>query len=61
MDGAAQNRDCVLRKSLHAQERDTEENRQLRQAFLETLRAIAPEKLIFLDESGGPHSDSLGC
>lgn len=52
VDGAPQNRPASQKKSLHAQERDTEENRQRRQAFLETLRTIAPEKLIFLDESG---------
>lgn len=40
------------KKSLHASERDTEENRQRRQEYLETVRAIAPERLIFLDESG---------
>jgi transposase len=38
--------------SLHAAERDTEANRQRRVSFVETLRAIPPEKLIFLDESG---------
>jgi len=52
MDGAAENGDASQKKSLHAHERDTEANRQRRQAFLETLRTIAPEKLIFLDESG---------
>jgi transposase len=40
------------KKSLHASERDTEENRQRRQEYLETVRAIAPERLIFLDERG---------
>jgi len=40
------------KKSLHASERDTEENRKRRQEYLETIRAIAPERLIFLDESG---------
>lgn len=40
------------KKSLHARERDTQANRQRRAAFLEKLRTIAPEKLIFLDESG---------
>ena len=52
MDGAAENRDASQKKSLHAQERDPEANRQPRQAFLETIGTIAPEKLIFLDESG---------
>lgn len=40
------------KKSLHAEERDTAENRKRRAAFVEILRAIPPEKLIFLDESG---------
>jgi len=52
VDGAAENRHASKKKSLHAQERDTEANRQRRQAFKETLRTLAPEKLIFLDESG---------
>ena len=33
-------------------ERDTEANLQRRQEFLETIRAISPERLIYLDESG---------
>ena len=40
------------KKSLHSQERDREENCKRRKEFVETLRAIPPEKLIFLDESG---------
>jgi transposase len=40
------------KKSLHATERDTEENRRRREVFLDRLRSIAPEQLIFLDESG---------
>jgi len=40
------------KKSLHAQERDTEANRQRREQFLEKIRSIPPEKLKFLDESG---------
>jgi hypothetical protein len=52
VDGAAENRHASKKKSLHAQERDTEASRQRRQAFQETLRTLAPEKLIFLDESG---------
>lgn len=40
------------KKSLHATERDTEENRRKREAFLETLRTVAPEDLMYLDESG---------
>jgi transposase len=50
--GAAQNRTASKKKSLHGQERDREANRQRRQAFLEQLRTIPPERLIFLDESG---------
>lgn len=40
------------KKSLHARERDTEQNRQRRQEFLEKVLSIPPKKLIFLDESG---------
>jgi transposase len=40
------------KKTLHAAERDSEANRKRREEFLETIQAIAPEKLIFLDESG---------
>jgi transposase len=40
------------KKSLHATERDTEENRRRRKVFLDRLRSTAPEHLIFLDESG---------
>lgn len=40
------------KKSLHAAERDTEENRKRREAFVTQLREVAPEDLIYLDESG---------
>jgi transposase len=40
------------KKSLHATERDTEENRRRREVFVERLRTIASERLIYLDESG---------
>lgn len=40
------------KKSLHATERDTEENRRRREAFVEQIATIAPEDLIYLDESG---------
>jgi transposase len=43
---------AVEKKSLHAAERDTEANRKRREEFVATIRAIAPERLIFLDESG---------
>jgi transposase len=37
---------------LHANERDTEANRKQREQFAGHIRTIAPERLIFLDESG---------
>jgi transposase len=40
------------KKSLHALERDTAINLQRRIEFLDRIRTIPPEKLIFLDESG---------
>jgi transposase len=40
------------KKSLHATERDSEENLLRRQAFLASIRTVAPEDLIYLDESG---------
>jgi hypothetical protein len=40
------------KKSLHAVERDTEANRKGREEFVERIRAIPPERLIYLDESG---------
>jgi transposase len=40
------------KKSLHAQERDTEANRKRREEFVHALRLIPLDKLIFLDESG---------
>jgi transposase len=40
------------KKSLHATERDTEANLRQREAFLRRLAQIAPEDLIYLDESG---------
>lgn len=43
---------AIEKKSLHARERDSEANLQRREAFLAKLRSIAPERLIFLDESG---------
>jgi transposase len=50
--GAEEDGVAVEKKSLHAGERDTEANLQRREAFLQRLRSIAPERLIFLDESG---------
>ncbi len=43
---------AVEKKSLHANERDTEANRIKREQFLQHIRATPPERLIFLDESG---------
>ena len=40
------------KKSLHAIERDTEANQGRRWEFLQAIRGIAPEDLIYLDESG---------
>jgi transposase len=41
-----------VKKTLHAAERDSEANRKRREEFLQTVQAIPPERLIFLDESG---------
>lgn len=43
---------AAQKKSLHAAERDSQENQQRREKFLAAIAAIPPEKLIFLDESG---------
>jgi len=43
---------AVEKKSLHAAERDTEENLRRREAFLAQISQVAPEDLIYLDESG---------
>jgi transposase len=50
--GSAADGSAAEKKSLHAIERDREENRRRREEFLERLQTIPPEKLIFLDESG---------
>src|ERR1035438_8808729 len=50
--GAAADGSAAEKKSLHAIERDSEENRKRREEFLQRLQTIPPEKLIFLDESG---------
>lgn len=52
MAGGSGTRLAAEKKSLHAVERDSEENRKRREAFLDRLRSIAPEQLVFLDESG---------
>jgi len=40
------------KKSLHATEGDTEANRKRREEFIAKVCTVAPEHLIFLDESG---------
>ena len=40
------------RKTLHAQERDTPENQQKRQAVHATVAGIDPHRLVFVDETG---------
>ena len=52
MARAAEPGAATEKKSLHAAERDSEENRKRREAFVAQLREIAPEDLIYLDESG---------
>jgi hypothetical protein len=47
-----------LKKSLHATECETEANRQRREVFVEWLRSIALERLIFLDENAPPPAPS---
>lgn len=49
---AAQNGFTAQKKSLHASERDSEANRKRRAEFAARISTIAPERLIFLDESG---------
>ena len=43
---------ALEKKSLHATERDTEANLKRRKEFTAKIGTIAPERLIFLDESG---------
>lgn len=52
MAGSPADGNPAKKKSLHAQERDTEANRKRREEFVHTLRSIPLDKLIFLDESG---------
>lgn len=49
---AAKAGSAAEKKSLHARERDTEANLKRREEFAAKIRTIAPERLIFLDESG---------
>ena len=52
MAACAAARPAAEKKSLHAIERDTEANRKRREEFVEHIRSIPPERLIYLDESG---------
>src|ERR1039457_3147508 len=52
MAGAAADGSAAAKKVLHRSERDTEGNQQRQQALQATIGGIAPERLIFLDESG---------
>jgi hypothetical protein len=52
MASGSQTRAAAQKKSLHATERDTEANQKRRAEFLERIREIPPERLIYLDESG---------
>ena len=49
---AKANRSTAEKKSLHATERDTDANCKRREEFIARIATIAPERLIFLDESG---------
>jgi len=44
----------LKKKSLHASERDSEANLNQRAEFLAKIRAIAPERLIFLEKAASP-------
>jgi len=52
LEAAEKTKSAAQKKSLHAAERDSEANQQRREEFIEKIRAIKPEHLIFLDESG---------
>lgn len=52
MGGVSADGTATQKKSLHAAEQDTEGARLRRQAWHGWTRGIAPERLIFLDESG---------
>ena len=52
MESGEAARPAAEKKSLHAAERDTEENRLRREEFLARISQTAPEDLIYLDESG---------
>jgi len=44
--------DCGVKKSLHAQEQESEAGRLRRQAWWEQITQIDPRRLVFVDESG---------
>ena len=50
--GVATDAVAVEKKSLRAQEQDTPENCQRRQAWREQVSQLDPQRLVFLDESG---------
>ena len=50
--GAGADEATTQKKSLYAQEQDTPENRQRREAWWETVKRIEPQRLVFVDESG---------
>ena len=52
MEAAWQVRSAAEKKSLHATERDTEENLRRREAFVEAISKVEANDLIYLDESG---------
>lgn len=52
MATVAKTESAAEKKSLHATERDTEANQKRREEFVAKIRNVAPERLIFLDESG---------
>lgn len=52
MAGLAPGRAEAEKKSLHAAEQDTAEAQQRRQAWRDEVTHLAPEQLVFLDESG---------
>lgn len=52
LDRAWEDGDAAEKKSLHACERDTAQNRERRKEFLAAVASIPAEKLKFLDESG---------
>src|SRR5271166_4614885 len=50
--GLAADGTAAQKKSLHAQEQETPEAQQRRQAWWEAITQIDPEQLVFLEESG---------